>query len=241
MGQTRRQFLPLTNVHPELTSGSLHPHFSNDGAQLFWSNIEGALPDGDPYHVYGDNGLAVADFAILPQPHLENVAYYNPGENPVYLETHGFGLDDNWLYFSCTPYDNMEDVSADICRMDFSNSTGITSLTSTSGRNGEPAAWDEHAHLSPFNDVYVWASSQPYGVPENNMPDINANLKLDLWLMGTDGSNQHRLTFFNDPGHPDYRGYRAIVSDNDWNPDGSQIIIYVQFPDTSQRNQYLAS
>ncbi len=229
-------FYPLTNVHPELTSGSLHPHFSHDGAQLFWSNIEGALPDGDPHHVYGDNGLAVADFVILPQPHLQNVAYYNPGVNPVYLETHGFGLDDNWLYFSCTPYDDMEDVSADICRMDFSNPTEITSLNATSGVNDEPAAWDEHAHLSPFNDVYVWASSQPYGVPENNIPDINDNLQLDLWLMGTDGGNQQRLTFFNDPDHPDYRGYRAIVSDNDWNPDGSQIIIYVQFPDTGQRN-----
>ena len=229
-------FYPLTDVHPELTSGSLHPHFSNDGTQLFWSNLEGAVPDGDPYHVYGDIGLAVADFVASPAPHLENVTYYNPGENPVYLETHGFGPDDNWLYFSCTPHDNMEDVSADICRMDFSNPTEITSLTHTSGLNGEFAAWDEHAHLSPLNDAYVWASSQPYDVPENNMPAINETLRLDLWLMGTDGNNQQRLTYFNEPGHPEYTGYRAIVSDNDWNPDGSQVIIYVQFPDNVMRN-----
>jgi len=73
----------------------------------------------------------------------------------------------------------------------------------------EPGEWDEHAHLSPLNDVFSWASSAPYGTQPSG--SHGQWLRTDLWLMDIDGSNQRRVTFFNE-------AEQVIVADNDWNP-----------------------
>ena len=183
--------------------GSLHAHFSNDGTRLLWGDLEG--PGGR----FGDWQLAVADFITSPTPYLTNTVYYNPGPQPVWLEAHGWGPDDSWIYFTCTPVAGMDDNDQDICRMDFSNPTEVTRLTFTSGLNGERGEWDEHAHLSPLNDAFSWVSSKPYGTrPLGSHPEW---LQTELWLMNVDGSGQQRITFFND-------AEEVIVADNDWNP-----------------------
>ena len=82
-------------------------------------------------------------------------------------------------------------------------------LTFTSGLNGEPGVWDEHAHLSPLHDAFSWMSSTPYGTEATD--DYGQWLRTELWLMDLDGSNQRRITFFNETE-------QVIVADNDWNP-----------------------
>jgi Tol biopolymer transport system component len=197
-------FHQLTDVRSGFPAGgSLHSHFSNDGARLLWSDLEG--PGGR----FGDWQLAVADFVPSPTPHLENHQYYNPGPQPIWLEAHGWGPDDSWIYFTCTPVAGMDDNNQDICRMDFSNPSEVTRLTFTSGLSGEPGEWDEHAHLSPLNDAFSWMSSTPYGT--ESIGDYRQWLRTELWLMNIDGSNQQRITFFNETE-------QVIVADNDWNP-----------------------
>jgi len=46
--------------------------------------------------------------------------------------------------------------------------------------------------------------------------------------MNADGSNKHRLTYFNQLGAPEYRSTENIASDLSWSPDGKSIVAYVQ-------------
>jgi Tol biopolymer transport system component len=147
----------LTDVRSTIPAGgSLHAHFSHDGTRLLWGDYEG--PGGR----FGDWRLAVADFVPTPAPHLENRQYYNPGPQPMWMESHGWGPDESWIYFTCTPVAGMHDNDMDICRMDLENPADVTRLTLTSGLNGESGEWDEHAHLSPAGDVFSWMSSVPH-------------------------------------------------------------------------------
>jgi len=197
-------FYQLTDVRSSIPAGgSLHAHFSNDGTKLLWSDLEG--PGGR----FGDWRLAVASFVVSPTPHLESHRYYNPGPQPIWLEAHGWGADDSWIYFTCTPLPGMDDYDQDICRMDFANPTMVTRLTFTSGVNQEPGEWDEHAHLSPLHDAFSWISSTPYGTEPAG--HYGQWLQTEIWLMNVDGSGQRRITFFNDTED-------VIVADNDWNP-----------------------
>ena len=43
--------------------------------------------------------------------------------------------------------------------------------------------------------------------------------------MDADGSGQHRLTFFNQPGHSHQRAERTVVSDSAWGPDGKSLLV----------------
>jgi Tol biopolymer transport system component len=237
----------LTDVRSGFPAGgSLHSHFSNDGTKLLWSDLE--RYDGR----FGDWQLAVADFVTSPSPHLQNYRYYNPGPQPIWLEAHGWGPDNSWIYFTCTPVAGMDDNNQDICRMDFSHPTEVTRLTFTSGLSEqrsrgarerrskgaeenaplhlrtsaplpiEPGEWDEHAHLSPLHDAFSWMSSTPYGT-ESTGP-YGQWLRTEIWLMNVDGSDQRRMTFFNDTED-------VIVADNDWNTaaTGNQQLVATMF------------
>ncbi len=212
----------IREVKPDRSppGGSLHPHFSNDGTKILWTDLQNT---GD---YYGDWQIAVADFKTDPwPPHLENMTFYEPAEVDYWYETHGWGPDDSWIYFTCTDVPGMDTNAMDIGRMDFSNPNDVTRLTFTSGINGEPEAWDEHAHLSPLGDVFEWASSHPYGVQHNE--DYGDWLKLDQWMMNTNGTGHTRRTYFNELGHEHYTGEHTISGGGCWNPaaGGTEIAI----------------
>lgn len=54
------------------------------------------------------------------------------------------------------------------------------------------------------------------------------HLLTELWIMNVDGSHPQRLTYFNDPGHPDYLG-KTIVSDSSWGPDGKNLAVLAAY------------
>ncbi len=54
--------------------------------------------------------------------------------------------------------------------------------------------------------------------------------KTDVWIMNADGTNQRRLTRFNDPNSPEGRVARGgvIVGDLSWGPDSRSFVAKVQ-------------
>ncbi len=49
-------------------------------------------------------------------------------------------------------------------------------------------------------------------------------MQRDYFTMNPDGSNQQRLTYFNDPSYADYQAWRAVPTVCDVTPDGKTIV-----------------
>jgi hypothetical protein len=62
-------------------------------------------------------------------------------------------------------------------------------------------------------------------VPKNENALVRT--KSDFWLMGADGSDQRRLTYFNVPGHPEYIPTGATCADSAWGKDGRHVAAYM--------------
>jgi Tol biopolymer transport system component len=82
--------------------------------------------------------------------------------------------------------------------------------------------WEEGCKMSPDGKKIFYGSNEGYEKridPKNLLGSRWA----DYWIMDRDGSNRKRLTWFNEPGHPDYlpgQTQAAVVS---WCPDGRKL------------------
>lgn len=192
----------------EERGGTLHPVFSHGlGAgghpKLLWTDHEG----GCWTCVVGDWQIALAEFVVSDWvPTLANREDHNPGIEGEWYETHGFGPEDEWIYFSAAT-EGQWVLAADLVRMDLA--TGAYSrLTQTGGaRIDEFSAYDEHAKLSPGGDAFQWLNDE--------------SGDSELWLMGVDGGGRFQVTTFNTAGsaHAALVGdLRSVPSDNAWDP-----------------------
>jgi len=189
------------------TTGVLHPHFSHDGSKLFW--VERLGPGG----LWGEWALKVADFKIENGvPKLENVKMFQPREQKLFYESHGFTKDDDKIIFSGNLELNQHETGLDIYMMDLETKK-LTRLTDTYDE------WDEHAQISPDGNKIVWMSNKGYDFDPNKPEDVVS----DYWIMNVDGSNKRQLTYFNKPGYPEYTGERITAADSSWSPDGSKL------------------
>lgn len=209
-----KHFYQLT--HLGRPGGVLHPHFSHNGSKLLWAERLGAGEDpaGLEEGYFGEWALKVADFVEKNGvPQLGKVATYQPGEKPRFYESHGFSLDDAKILFSANP-DEQAQLGFDIYSLDLPTQK-LTRLTHT------PDEWDEHSIISPDGTKIVWMSSQ--GI-EN--PDLR-KVKADFWIMNSDGSEQQRLTYFNDSNAPDYVPISGgvVAADSSWSPDGTKLVV----------------
>jgi Tol biopolymer transport system component len=204
-------------THLAKRQGVLHPHFAHLSNLLLWSEMESATPQKWVMRLakfaVGDNGPQLSDLQTL-----------DPLGNAFY-ETHCFSPDDRSILFSTTKepgdFEHMYIVRLELA-------TGHT-VTLTDPAQGQ---WNEHAQYSPDGSKIIWISSE--GIPQNpTNPNNPANpnkifVKTDYWMMNADGSNKHRLTYFNEPGAPEYRPSQNIASDLSWSPDGKSIVACLQ-------------
>ncbi|MGD8458250.1 MAG: hypothetical protein PVF83_17880, partial [Anaerolineales bacterium] len=205
--------------------GVLHPQFSPDGRQLFWTQ---RIAD-DPNTYWGHWVIKVADFIDngIDPPHLTNVRTYDPAAQPGFYESHAFSHDGRSILFTGNLEAGQHEVGMDIYAMDL-QTEALTRLTTSSDD------WDEHAHWSPDGEHIAWMSSTGLDVhwPDDMGPlEWRYYLATELWIMDTDGTNKQRLTFFNQPGHPHNKSARTAVSDSVWSPDGNSLLVLVTYYD----------
>jgi len=198
-------------THLAKRQGVLHPHFAHRSNLLLWSEMETAMPQKWVMRLakfaVGDNG-----------PELSDIQTLDPLGNAFY-ETHCFSPDDRYILFSTTkePGDFQHMT---IVRMELATGKTVT-LTDPA-----LAQWNEHAQYSPDGSRIVWMSSA--GIDQDLTQATKGLVKTDYWIMNADGSNKRRLTYFNEPGAPEYRPSKNIASDLSWSPDGKSIVADLQ-------------
>ncbi len=159
--------------------------------------------------------LKLADFSLPGgEPTVTNLRTLRPGRAPRFYESHGISPDGRKILFSGNP-DGQDELGIDIYTYDLKTGE-LRNLTST------PEEWDEHAQYSPDGRRIVWMSSRGLGLPDNPQ-----KIRSDYWIMSADGSNQRRLTYFNEPGHPEYVPGGATAADSSWGPNGKEIVAYI--------------
>lgn len=203
-----KQYWQVTNV-PLKEGGVLHPHFSNKGDKLLWSERVSSFP-----LLSGSWVLRLADVAITNQvPSVQNIQTLTPGRQNALYESHGFSPDDKLIFFSGNLTPGQSEAGIDIYSLDLTTSV-LTNLTNTLNE------WDEHSRPMPSGDKLVWMSSR-------RTSSTLGQLKTEYWMMDYDGSDQNQLTWFNDPRGQDFMAGGVAVGDSDWNADGSKLAAYL--------------
>ncbi len=198
--------------------GTLHPHFSPDGRKLVWAERTGS--ENRPF---GSWLLRVGTFSIgADGPVLSDVKSYAPF-GAIFYESHSFSPDGSKVLFTANP-----DRRLDVCILDLATGRAEDLMRGF-------ADWNEHAHFSPDGRAILFMSSRGY--PFRARP---LELKTEFWLMAADGSGKRRLTGFNDPASPDYRGgATAVAADSSWAPDGRRFagLVITASPEGPERGK----
>ena len=197
----------LFEVPNDKNHGILHPHFSNNGTKLSWSEMYEEPNIFIKDKVFGYWKLKVADFVIKSgMPELKNIREFQPGDSAFY-ENHGFSADGTKLIFSSNFKKGIQVLQRnDIYVMELGDKS-VIQLTNES--------YNEHAIYSPDGKKIVWMSNKD-----------NINRGTDYWIMNSDGSGKQRLTYFNKPGHSHYKGKKITTADFSWSPEGKRIAAY---------------
>ncbi|MCK4835478.1 MAG: hypothetical protein KAT17_02520 [Candidatus Aminicenantes bacterium] len=223
-------FYPLT-AYPlsKPAIGVIHPQFSHDGKKLFWAERR--------YYGNSFGGgwvLKIADFYIgVSGPYLENIETFLPGEWNCFYESHDFSKDDKWILFSGNLIFQQIWTGLDIYEMNLETNE-LKRLTESDDD------WDEHAHYSQDGKKIAWMSSTGFYIEWGDIigDGWKKYLITELWLMNSDGSEKQRITYFNEPGYPEYMGdRRVVVSDSSWSPDGKKIVACVAYSSEVDREQ----
>lgn len=216
-----QQVYRLTNLRtkmhlfdPAPVTGLLQPHFSNDGSLLSWAE---RIDEGGEW---GEWAIRIADFELQDGvPSINNIRSFQPGVNSEYYESNEFTVGDESLLICGNLEPDQTVIGLDIYSFDYR--TGETTrLTFTTMDE-----FDECPHPSPDGRKIAYLSTK--GFEPQDDPAWWSWARGEFWLMDADGGNQRRLTYFNEPGYPEYVGKRVLPANVAWSEDGTRMIVYV--------------
>ena len=196
----------LTNLPADRDHGVIFPHFSPDGRRLMWTQLN----KRPSFLLSGHRGigywqLQVADFIEGPEgPYLRNVQTFAPGGQAFY-EGYGFSPDGRKLIF-CSDMKGKTWSDEDIFTIDGQTGGDVQQLTA--------GDYNEHAFYSPDGSFIVWMTDR-----DNKARGLAGRRGTDWWIMNADGSGKRRLTYFNQPRHPEYSGDPLWATQLSFHPD----------------------
>ena len=198
------------------------PKFSHDGSKLAWTERVKYPKLFAPRESFGDWSIRVGDFIETPTGlRLTDIRTFTPGGTAFY-EAYGFSPDGRKVIF-CSDFESRGALNSQIYVMDAATGGDVRRLTN--GRD-----YNEHASYSPDGRHIVWMTNRD-----------NRNHGTDWWIMDAEGSNQRRLTHFNQPGYPESAGgilavYACLTH---WAPDGIHLLGGVQYSLIRQEGRIL--
>jgi hypothetical protein len=193
---------PVTTMPPDGDHGVIWPRLDAAGTQLTWAEMYQPANLFDGRRLLGSWRLKVADIAwAAGAPRLEHIRTYEP-EAGAFYEPYGFSPDGRQVLFASSAFmPGVSDTQIYRVTLDRSASgSGFGDLTRLSDQN-QPgwANYNEFAFYLADGRHIVYARTK-----------ASTSGGLDYWVMGADGSHPHRLTFLNEPSHPQGRGYTNV-------------------------------
>ncbi len=193
--------------------GVLNPHFSPDGSRLMWTE---RYKEGGKWGVWR---VKIADFRESDDgPRLENEkVLFQPGAGMGrYVTALDFSPDGNTVLLAGN-LDGQDEFGMD--QYLFDSRTGeLTNLQNS------PEVWEEDASWSPDGETIVYMTN--LGSPLN-FSDPHWYWQphtREYWAMKNNGSAKRRLTYFNEPGYPEYLGKPVIVAASSFHPEGKKLV-----------------
>lgn len=204
---TGRNFWRLTRL-PQGTAIQ-YPRFSFDGTKFLWS---GRLAKGNFFrkgHELGTWTMKMADFVVdHTGPRFANITELAPAGTGFY-EPHGFSPDGTKIIFTAGVNPPKPQYLGEIYTFDLATGT-LTNLAKANNLHFEQAVYSPSGkRISFMSGPFIGLARMAY--------------KTDLYLMDADGRNRVRLTFFNEPGHPEYTGANTLMNKHHWSPDGTKL------------------
>jgi hypothetical protein len=190
-----------------------NPRFTADGKSVVWTQ---RYANGGSFN-WGEWRIMEADLVPL-QP--KGVALTN--QRVIFTPTNGYYAT-AMAFISPTQLlvaGNLD--GQNIYGMDLYN-LNLTTGTYTNLTNS-PNSWEEGSCIAPSGTI-VFMSNQDSNYTYNiNEFWVGQPMQRDYFTMNPDGSNQQRLTYFNDPSYADYQAWRAVPTVCDVTPDGKTIV-----------------
>lgn len=188
--------------------GIIAPKFSRDGKHVVWVERKKAPHILTKKQFFGLWVIKTADFTDSADiPKLENIKSFEP-KGDAFYETYGFSPDSKRIIF-CS---NMDVRYWWLCRIYTMDTTGgdIKQITNND--------YNEHARYSNDGKWVLWMSNS-----------CATRQGTDWWIMHPDGTMKQRLTYFNEPGFPQYSGHKKWACLAMFSPDDKKFVGAVQY------------
>ena len=197
----------LVDIANDYDHGVIAPRFSPDGSHIVWTDRKTRPDPLNPIQTLGYWTIKTAEIGFDADsiPVVETIKTLEPGGTAFY-ECYGYSPDGSKLIF-CSDINQVSTVNEHIYTMD-TDGTNLTKLTDKD--------YNEHGFYTPDGASIVW------------MTNTQNSGGTDWWMMNTDGSNKHRLTYFNERNNVQYAGHSVWSGLGSFCPQGDRFIGGVQ-------------
>jgi hypothetical protein len=198
------EFYQLTRISAGMAV--LHPQWSHNGQLILWSEKIGSVGADGQWTMH----LANVTWTAFG-PSLTNIRSIAPMGTDTFYETSCFSADDSHILFTAG--------SPSLSQMNiyqYDLTTGAI-LALTNPTNPFTVEWNEFGKYAPDGRI-VWASSRNVATVRNYYIPY-----ADYWVMNADGSNQTRLSYYNQAGYPEYYPDGLFTADYCFGPSSQYI------------------
>lgn len=213
-GQTTHKIIDIPN---DYSHGVIASRFSPDGTKIVWTDRKSAPNPLWPPETFGYWRIKMADlnWDVDSIPSISNIQTFEP-EGSAFYECYGFSPDGTKLIL-CSSVNRPSTWDQQIYTLDPLTGAFIA-LTDKD--------YNEHAFYTPDGNHIVWMTNTraQYG-------------GTDWWMMNADGSDKHRLTYFNNPENDQDMGHAVWAGLGSFSPEGDRFVGGVQLSLTTQEGK----
>jgi hypothetical protein len=213
-GQIAHKLIDIPN---DYSHGIIAPRFSPDGNSLVWTDRKSQPNPLWPPETFGFWTIKLADFhwGTDSIPYIDNIRTFEP-EGSAFYECYGWNPDGTKLIL-CSSANKLSALDQHIYLLN-PVSGAMTALTDKD--------YNEHAFFTPDGEKIVWMS--------NTQSTFGGT---DWWMMNVDGTDKHRLTYFNEPDNVQSMDAAVWAGLGSFSPDGDRFIGGMQLSLTTQEGK----